>query len=69
MASCYRGRRQGWQVRVAGRRRGDGGDPECCRRHLGPAIPAEVWLADCGKWAFADGQFGYVPVLSGGPLN
>lgn len=32
-------------------------------------VVAEVWLADRGKWAFADGQFGYVPMLNGVPLN
>ncbi len=32
-------------------------------------VVSEVWLADRGKWAFADGQFGYVPMLNGVPLN
>ena len=32
-------------------------------------VVSEVWLPDCGKWVFADGQFGYVPTLDGVPLN
>ena len=32
-------------------------------------VVTEIWLDDLGKWAFADGQFGYMVTLDGTPLS